>query len=133
MAKQVQHNRVASGDLAIERNVAYDDSPLPSADELSRLKAVDNSIPQWLMDKADKEQDARIKFNQDRMKLAQSDSKHAHIYSYIALIMAYSIVLIFLLLSFYLILQGEILIGSIFVGGTIGSIVFYFLNSKKRK
>ena len=46
--------------------------------------------------------------------------------------MAFLIVLLFLSASFYLIISGKEIIGSIFAGGTIVGIISYFLNSKKK-
>lgn len=79
------------------------------------------------------EQDARIKFNEDRMKIAQSDFKHIHRYNFTALIMAFIIVLIFIAFSFYLIINGQETIGTIFAGGSIVLIVSYFLKAKNKE
>lgn len=76
---------------------------------------------------------ARIKFNEDRMKIAQSDFKHTHRYNFTALIMAFIIVLIFVGFSFYLIINGQETIGTIFAGGTVVLIVSYFLKAKNKE
>ena len=47
--------------------------------------------------------------------------------------MAFLIVLLFLSASFYLIISGKEVIGTIFAGGTIVGIVSYFLNAKRKK
>lgn len=85
------------------------------------------------MERTEKEQDARIKFNEDRMRLSEKDLKFAHKYNMTALIMAFLIVILFLSASFYLIISGKEIIGSIFAGGTIVGIISYFLNSKKKQ
>ena len=118
--------------MIVESRRAYDDSPLPPAQELMNLQRVDERIPKWLMDKADKEQQARIDFNQSRIDLAKEDAKHIRRYNIIALWMAFFIVILFLLLSFYLILNEQVLIGTIFVGGAIVSIVSYFLKARPK-
>lgn len=67
------------------------------------------------------------------MKIAQSDFKHIHRYNFTALIMAFIIVLIFIAFSFYLIINGQETIGTIFAGGSIVLIVSYFLKAKNKE
>lgn len=85
------------------------------------------------MKRTEMEQDARIKFNEDRMKIAQDDFKHVHRYNFTALIMAFIIAIAFLAASFYLILHGQETIGTIFAGGTVVLIVSYFLKAKNKE
>lgn len=85
------------------------------------------------MKRTEMEQDARIKFNEDRMKIAKSDFRHTHWYNFTALVMAFIIVLIFVGFSFYLITIGQETIGTIFAGGTVVLIVSYFLKAKNKE
>lgn len=85
------------------------------------------------MNRTEMEQDARIKFNQDRMKIAQGDFKHTHWYNFTALIMAFIIVLVFVGFSFYLVINGQETVGTIFAGGTAVLIVSYFLKAKNKE
>lgn len=119
--------------MTFEQRTIVDDNLLPSADELARLNEVSKDIIPWIMARTEKEQDARIKFNEDRMRLSENDLNFAHRYNMTALIMAFLIVIAFLSASFYLIISGKELIGSIFAGGTIVGIVSYFLNSNNRR
>ncbi len=84
------------------------------------------------MSRTEKEQDARISFNENRMRLSEKDLNFAHRYNMIALIMAFVIVILFLAASFYLIISGKEVLGTLFAGGTIVGIISYFLNSKKK-
>lgn len=118
--------------LTFEQKTVVDDNLLPSADELAKLDGISKDIIPWIMSRAEKEQDARIKFNEDRMRLSEKDLKFAHKYNIIALVMAFVIVMLFLSASFYLIITGKEIIGTIFAGGTIAAIVSYFLNAKKK-
>lgn len=118
--------------MTFEQKTVVDDNLLPSADELSKLDAVSKEIIPWIMRRTEKEQDARIKFNEDRMRLSEKDLNFAHRYNMTALLMAFLIVILFLSASFYLIISGKEIIGSIFAGGTIAGIISYFLNSKKK-
>lgn len=64
MSKSQQQTRGVSrrDGVAIEQNTIVDDSLLPSAEELEKLKQIDPSIIEWIMRRTEKEQDARIKF-----------------------------------------------------------------------
>lgn len=132
MAKKAEQNKLCDKTgLTVEHNTLIDDNLLPSADELAKLNNVSDKIVPWIMERTEKEQDARIKFNEDRMKIAQADFKHTHRYNFTALTMAFIIVLMFLGFSFYLIMHGQETIGTIFAGSTVALIVSYFLKSKK--
>lgn len=134
MAKKAEQNKVCDKTgLTLEQNTVYDDNLLPSADELAKLDAVSKDIIPWIMKRTEMEQDARIKFNEDRMKIAQDDFKHVHRYNFTALIMAFIIAIAFLAASFYLILHGQETIGTIFAGGTVVLIVSYFFKAKNKE
>lgn len=134
MVKKVEQNKVCDKrGITLEHNTAYDDNLLPPAEELAKLNHISSEIVPWIMKRTEIEQNARIKFNEDRMILAQKDFKHTHRYNFAALIMAFIIVLIFISLSFYLILNGQETIGTIFAGGIMVLIVSYFLKASKNK
>lgn len=134
MAKKAEQNKVCDKtSLTLEQNTVYDDNLLPSADELTKLNNVSKDIIPWIMKRTEMEQDARIKFNEDRMKIAKSDFRHTHWYNFTALVMAFIIVLIFVGFSFYLITIGQETIGTIFAGGTVVLIVSYFLKAKNKE
>ena len=134
MAKKAEQNKLKDErGLTFEQNTIVDDNLLPSADELAKLNSISEDIIPWIMSRTEREQDARIKFNEDRMRLSENDLKFAHKYNMLALVMAFVIVLLFLSASFYLIISGKEVIGTIFAGGTIVGIVSYFLNAKRRK
>lgn len=135
MGRSASQNKMQqkSGELLVEHNVISEDSFLPSADELAKLNAISPGIIDWIMKRTEIEQNARIKFNDDRVGIAKSEVSHKHIFNYIALFMAFIIVLLFLFLSYKLITGGQEVVGTIFAGGTIAVIVFYFLNAKSNK
>lgn len=135
MAKKAEQNTLSNNrqGLTFEQKTIVDDSLLPSADELAKLDEVSKDIIPWIMARTEKEQDARIKFNEDRMRLSEKDLDFSHKYNTAALIMAFLIVLLFLASSFYLIISGKEVIGTIFAGGTIVGIMSYFLNSRKKQ
>lgn len=134
MAKKAEQNKVCDkSGLTLEHNTVYDDNLLPSADELAKLNSVSDKIVPWIMERTEMEQNARIKFNEERVAITKKDFKHKYAYNFTALIMAFVIVLLFVSLSFYLILNGQETIGTIFAGGTMVLIVSYFLKASKNR
>ena len=134
MARQQQNRRItnAGSKVLLEQQTVVDDSLLPSSEELSKLKEIDPTIVSWIMTRTEKEQDARIKFNQDNMKLAHRDQKLSYAYDFSALICSLVIVFGAMAASVFLILKGETIAGTIFAGLSISVIVKYFLGSRKR-
>lgn len=135
MGRQAKQKKISQDEkgVALEENSVYDDSLLPASDELARLKEISPDIVPWIMTRTEMEQDARLDFNKRRISLAEKDLNHAHRYSILALFMAFFIVAAFMVFSFFLILNDKDVLGTVFAGGTIVIIVWYFLNTKKRK
>jgi len=73
MAKQQHQIREAANQnqYAVERHITIDDNLLPCADELAKFNEIKPAIVDWLMQRAEKEQDARIKFNFESLTLAK--------------------------------------------------------------
>lgn len=133
MAKKAEQNTLSDHrGLTLEQRTVVDDNLLPPAEELAKLNDISKEILPWIMNRTEKEQDARISFNENRMRLTEKDLNFAHRYNMVALIMAFVIVILFLAASFYLIISGKEVLGTLFAGGTIVGIISYFLNSKKK-
>ena len=133
MAKKAEQNTLSDHrGLTLEQRTVVDDNLLPPAEELAKLNDISKEILPWIMNRTEKEQDARISFNENRMRLTEKDLNFAHRYNMVALIMSVVIVILFLAASFYLIISGKEVLGTLFAGGTIVGIISYFLNSKKK-
>ncbi|MDR1370725.1 MAG: hypothetical protein LBJ72_11475 [Dysgonamonadaceae bacterium] len=109
--------------VAIEQNTIVDDNLLPSAEELEKLKQVDPSIVPWIMQRAEKEQDTRLQFNRDQMRLAYKESGMTHC----ALWFAFVLAIVVLFLSSLFIYLGKELAGTIFGGVGILILIQSFL------
>ena len=133
MAKKAQQNTIQQqdGGLMMQQQVISDDSLLPPAEEIQKLNAISPDIVPWIMARTEMEQDARLKFNDERINLAKNESSHTHWFDFIALFMAFIIVAAFLFLSYLLIQNGSEVVGTIFAGATMALIVSYFLKGKK--
>ena len=133
MAKKAEQNTLSDHrGLTLEQRTVVDDNLLPPAEELAKLNDISKEILPWIMNRTEKEQDARISFNENRMRLTEKDLNFANRYNMLALIMAYEIVKLYLAAYFYLIISGKEVLGTLFAGGTIVGIISYFLNSKKK-
>lgn len=134
MIKKAEHNKVSTDrvGLTLEQQTVYDDSLLPPADELKKINDISKDVLPWLMKRSEIEQNARIRFNDERIGLAKSEMSHNHKYSFVSLIMAFFIVIISFGISLYLIISGKDIVGSIFAGATVVLIISYFLKAKKK-
>ncbi|GHV66388.1 hypothetical protein FACS1894199_09690 [Bacteroidia bacterium] len=123
MGQHQQNTRLITSqhEGAIEHQTIVDDSLLPSAEELSKLKEIDPTIISWVLQRTEREQEARINFNNERMRLAHRETNIAVISLWLAFILAISI----LFLSGLFIYLGREIAGTIF--GSVG--VFIVIQS----
>jgi len=139
MAKQhrsVRQNQVASGNgrgVSYEQHESYDDSLLPEAAELARLKDIDPTIIDWIKARTEKEQDSRLDFNARKMDLIEASTNKAYRIDCLTSTYAFIIVIAGMFLSCFLIKEGQILTGTFFAGGTIIWAASLFLNFRKKQ
>jgi uncharacterized membrane protein len=132
MAKHSQQNRLAkakTGEILLEQNNAFDDSLLPSAEELGKLKEIDPNIVKWIMDRTEMQQNARIEFNKNRIRLSEYDLKKTHRFNFTALTYGFIIFLAILTMSAYFIYNGLPITGTIFAGTAIIVGAIYFIKA----
>lgn len=138
MAKQsrsVRQSQVASHQgrgASFEQHESYDDSLLPEAAELARLQELDPNIMQWIKDRTEKEQDARLEFNSRKMNLIEGSTRKAYRIDLLTSTYAFLIVVLGMGFSYLLVKEGQILTGSIFAGATILYAASLFLNFRKK-
>lgn len=118
--------------VSIEHQESIDDSLLPDAEELARLKDIDPSVMEWIKDRTAKEQDARFDFNNRKMRLLEKGQKMAYNVDIIAMVAAFLIIMSAMAFSYFLILANQIITGSIFAGATILLAANAFLNFRKK-
>ena len=139
MAKQnrtqrVNHLQTNQGRGAtFEQSESYDDSLLPDAIELAKLKELDVNIIEWIKDRTAKEQDARISFNNRKIGLIESTTKKAFHMDIIVVIAAFLILLAGMGVTVYLVSKNLKVEGTVFGGITLLTVANSFLNFKKRK
>ena len=115
----------------IEQNIMVDDSLLPAAEELEKLQHLDPNIMEWMKERCSMEQDARIDFNKERIKLAKNDMRWFHSNNLASMIFIFLVAIAGLGMSFFLVLENHIVAGSIF--GTTGlAVVLYAMRKSKQ-
>lgn len=122
MSKHAQQNKVSrnnNGVTTLEHNTVVEESLLPPAEELKKLEDISPGIIEWIKNRTEKEQDARIEFNKDRIRLAEYDLKSTHQFNFRSLMFGFILLLLFMGLSTYLIITGFNIVGSVFGGTTL--------------
>ncbi len=123
MTKVAQHNKAQmtpkGGGTILEQKTIVDDSMLPPAKELAMLKEIKPELVDWVMKKAEKEQDARIEFNKNRIMLAKKDLNGKIWVNIISLIFAFMIVIVGIVATIWALKEGLTVAGTIFAGTTL--------------
>jgi uncharacterized membrane protein len=119
------------GELMLEQNLAIDDSLLPSAIELEHLKEVDPKIIDWILQRTEIEQNARIEFNKKQVELAAYNLKKTHRFNFTALFYAFILFLAVLSLSAFLIINKLNIEGTLFGGTAIITGIIFFIKATK--
>lgn len=120
MVKQQHQVKAAKqGNLQkFEQHVVFDDS-LPDAEQIERLIKHDPNILNWLKSQAEKEQQFRHSMQFDRMKIADKHNSKDHNTIRFGTILYGLLVIGFGVASFFLIIKGFNLQGTIFGGTTV--------------
>ena len=116
----------------IEQNIMVDDSLLPAAEELEKLQRLDQNIMEWMKERCSMEQDAKIDFNKERIKLAKNDMRWFHFNNLTSMIFIFLVAIAGLGMSYFLVSENHIVAGSIF--GTTGlAVVLYAMRKSNNK
>lgn len=128
--QQIVKNHQGQGQLVEE---IFDDNLLPDATEIEKLYRLDNDILNWLKQCAEKEQEFRHRSFSRRLDIADRREKGIILVNNMGLIFSFLIVMGGMLFSAYLIYLGHNIIGTVFAGGIIVSIVGAFLKKVASK
>ena len=128
--QQVVKNQQGQG-LLIEE--VLDDNLLPDATEIEKLHRIDNNILEWLKQTAEKEQEFWHQAFAKKLKIAEDTERGIRQISKLGIIFSFIIVVLGMFFSGFLIYIGQTVIGTIFAGGIILSIVSAFLRKVNAK
>jgi uncharacterized membrane protein len=131
MAKQIQETRLSADrhQGRIVQNTIVDDSLLPSPEELLKFKQVDETIVKWIMERTEKEQDARLEFNRENMRLAHREMNITKT----SLWLAFSIAAIIFLISGIFVYFEKEIAGTIFGFLGIFTVIQSFLKFGRKE
>lgn len=131
MAKQQQHTRVIANrhQGAIEQQTIVEDSLLPSAEELSKLKEIDPNIIAWILKRSEKEQETRLNFNNERIRLAHRETG----ITVLSLWLAFVLAVLILSLGGLFIFLGKEVAGTVFGGVGIFVVIQSFLRFGRKE
>lgn len=138
MGRKVEQTRVAQKEdaLGLEQTSIYDDNLLPPAEELAKLKEIDNDAISWIKKRTEIEQDARIKFNDDKIKLMDKNMSHVFIQNMSCIIIAFIIILSGIACSAYFVYKGLNVEGTVFCSSSLVLSIMIFMrwsnNSNKK-
>lgn len=118
---------------SFEQHESYDDSLLPEAIELAKLKELDPEIISWIKTRTEKEQDARLDFNDRKMGLIESSTRKAFAIDMSTIIAAFLVLICGMFFSAYLISKEMKIEGTVFGGVILIAVVNSFLNFRKNK
>lgn len=118
--------------VSYEQHESFDDSLLPDAEELARLKELDPEVINWVKERTAKEQDARLDFNNRKVNLIEKGQKMAYTVDLVAIGAAFIITMSGMGFSYLLIGEGQVITGSVFAGATIIFAANSFLNFRKK-
>lgn len=116
-----------------EQHVSVDDNILPDAAELEKLKQLDPDIIAWIKSRAEKEQDARIDFNKQRVDVLKRTTRTTFRIDIYVITCALTVILAGMAFSAYLIYMQLPIYGTIFGGGVILLMANAFLKLSNHK
>jgi len=135
MAKQKTNQTVAKqgSEEVYQLSHEVDDNLLPTPEELQKYQMLDPTLIDWIKVRCDKEQNARIAFNNEKVEIHKSVNRKIFVIDMTSILTSAVVVISGMFISAYLIYLNHILTGSLFGGGII---VFYgirVLNFRKNQ
>jgi len=132
MGRKAEQNKISSGTngVMVEHNAVYDDNLLPAADELAKLHTIDPDIVPWIKNRTEIEQEARIDFNKNRIKLASREVNYSGCITILSIVICACVIIGVMWLSYDLLMNGCNLAGTIF--GSADLVALLIIVSKIR-
>ena len=135
MAKQKSVHSVAKqgNNQVVHVSHEQDDNLLPNPEELQKYQDLDSTMIEWIKNRCDKEQDARISFNNEKIIINKSLNNKLFTIDMTSIIASVLVVLSGMTMSCFLIYLGHILTGTIFGGSVIVFYAIRILNFRKNQ
>lgn len=135
MGRKAEQNKISSGTngVMVEHNAVYDDNLLPAADELAKLHAIDPDIVPWIKSRTEIEQEARIDFNKNRVRLAFREVNYSGYSTVLSIILCAGVIAGVMWLSYVLIMKGYDVAGTIFGSADLVALLMVVSKIRSRK
>jgi uncharacterized membrane protein len=127
------HINKNSNSAMIEQNIVVDDSLLPTAEELAKLQQLDPNIMDWMKERCSIEQNAKIEFNKDRVRLTKKDMGWFHFNNFMSMVFVFFVAIVGLVMSYILITKDYTVVGSIFGASGLAIMLFSMRKSSNSK
>jgi len=131
--KQTQLLNKGKDAVQMEHHEVFDDNLLPDAEELAKLKVLDDDIINWLKARAEQEQAARIRFNDSKTDIVKKGQKNLFRTDLLSLFFGFIIMLTGMFSTLFLFYYDKDVIGSLFGAGTLVIAVKAFLGFNRFK
>lgn len=133
MAKQQRKAQLTKTDNHQGQTIeeTFDDNLLPDASEIEKLKELDPNIVDWLKARAEKEQDFRHNAYNERLKIVSKSEFGIRTVNYLGIIFSFFILLAGMFVSYNLIVNDYQIVGSIFTGIMLISVIAIFMSKVK--
>jgi len=102
-------------------------SVLPPAEELQKLKEVNPEIIDWILNNANKEQDHRHQFDNDKVLLTKKDLNLNFCINITCIVFAFILMVCFIASSVWMINNNYPVAGTIFAGTSIVGVIALFM------
>lgn len=109
----------------------FDDTLLPDAEELKKLKQLDPKIIDWIKARAEAEQAFRQKNFLEKIKLVSRNERGNRYINYASLFFSFLLLGGGLFLSYFLIKEDHEVLGTVFTGGILVTIGSLYLSKVK--
>jgi len=126
-------NKKGNRGVQVEQHEFFDDNLLPDAEELFKLKELDPTVIDWIKERAEKEQDARIRFNDSKTDIVKKSQRDVYITDMVSLSFGFIIMLSGMFSTLFLFYFDKDVIGSLFGAGTLIIAVKSFLGFNRFK
>lgn len=131
MAKKQSNTSVTGNGGRLVHNEFIDDGILPDSHELKRYNEIGPDVVRFIMERTSIEQEYRHKFSLSNFEEKKHNNRRSYNVTMSGLFCGATIILVTLLVSAFLIMNGFPIIGSVFAGTSIFSSIFMFVNKGK--
>lgn len=130
--RQQQQVRQEGLQTIVEEQLVVDNSPVPSAEELSRYKEIDPALVSKFFDAWDDERTMRHRLMNESLDGLHKANKQHHVRALCGMTLAFLSLLLFLGITAYALYLDKEWIATLFGTISIGTIITAFINAHKQ-